>query len=131
MSFTLSLLACVNVNSFSLLKSNGVISAFCIPIFIPKNIANIINTNINVFVPFINHFFFIISINLFGFLSFFFILFFFSFSGLLFFFRYLLFYFFLLFCCFFSSFIFLSFFFFCSLFSKTFPSLFYAFSSLH
>ena len=34
------------------------------------NIASIITTNINVFVPFINHFFFIVSINLFGFFSF-------------------------------------------------------------
>ena len=41
-------------------KSSGVKSNFCIPKFIAINIAIIANTNIVVFVPFINHFFFIV-----------------------------------------------------------------------
>ena len=69
-SFTLSLLSLVSVNSLSSVRSIGVKFSFFISTLIPTNTARIITTNINVFVPFINHFFFIVSINLFGFSDF-------------------------------------------------------------
>ena len=69
-SFTFSLLSLVNVNNLSSVKSIGVKSNFCIKTLTPIKNANMITTNKNVFVLFINHFFFIVSINLFGFSDF-------------------------------------------------------------